>query len=104
MEEVTGEPAAMWGTSIVGFGEYRYRAGTGREAEWFKVGFSPRKRESTLYIMTGFEGSEELLGSLGPHRTGKACLYIKRLEDVDHTVLHRLIEGSLRQVEANELE
>lgn len=95
MQEITGEEAAMWGTSIIGFGSYRYKYASGREGEWFVTGFSPRKRNLTLYIMAGFEGYDTLLADLGKFKTGKSCLYINKLEDVDIPTLRRLIEQSV---------
>ena len=95
MEEVTGEPATMWGTSIVGFGSYHYRYETGREGDMPIVGFSPRKQAITLYIMGGFENYENLLGKLGKHTIGKSCLYIKKLDDVDKDVLRQLVKQSV---------
>jgi hypothetical protein len=74
LREVTGEEPSMWGTNIVGFGAYRYKYASGREGEWPVVGFSPRKQNLTLYIMTGFDEYESLLSDLGKHKTGKACL------------------------------
>ena len=91
MAEVTGEPAAMWGPSIVGFGSYHYRYESGREGDMPLVGFSPRKQAITLYIMDGFDRHDELLSRLGKHATGKACLYIKKLEDVDMVVLREIV-------------
>lgn len=86
----------MWGTSIVGFGPYVYRArSAGTESEWFKVGFSPRKQSLVIYIMGGLAEYEDLLARLGRHTTGKACLYIKDLEQVDVNVLTELIERSV---------
>ncbi len=96
MREITKEPPRMWGDSIVGFGEYRYRYATGREGDWLAVGFSPRKQNLTLYIMDGFGGYDELLSRLGKHATGKSCLYLKRLSDVDTRVLRELIKTSYR--------
>ncbi|MFN2442317.1 MAG: DUF1801 domain-containing protein [Thermoanaerobaculia bacterium] len=95
MKRITGEKPKMWGESIVGFGSYHYRYESGREGEWFLTGFSPRKRELTLYIMAGFERWDELMERLGRFRTGKSCLYIRRLEDVDSEVLGELIEASV---------
>jgi Domain of unknown function (DU1801) len=95
MESVTGEPAKMWGDSIVGFGSQHLRYESGRELDWFKVGFSPRKQSLTLYLSGGFEPHAELLSKLGPHSTGKGCLYIKRLDDVDQKVLRRMIKDSI---------
>jgi len=98
--DVTGETPEMWGNAIVGYGPYRYTPKSGgAEHEWFKVGFSPRKQYLTLYIMDGFDGYQELLGRLGSHTTGKACLYIKDLEKVDKNVLTELITRSVARVE-----
>jgi hypothetical protein len=97
MKEITGEEPQMWGSSIVGFGNYHYRYASGREGDWFKTGFSPRKQSLTLYIMSGFEGHEDLLARLGRHKTGKGCLYVNRLEDVDQEVLRELIRRSIQQ-------
>ena len=98
MRDVTGEEPAMWGTSIVGFGSYRYRYASGREGEWPLVGFSPRKRNLTLYIMSGFKQYDALLAKLGKFKTGKACLYVKKLDDVDLTVLEKLVRESVRHM------
>lgn len=95
MREVTGEPAVMWGSSIVGFGRYHYRGASGREGDWFLTGFSPRARQLTLYIMAGFDRYDELMQRLGKYTTGKSCLYLKRLDDVDRTVLRQLITESV---------
>lgn len=95
MKEVTGEEPAMWGTSIVGFGSYQYKYASGQEGEWFLVGFSPRKQNLTLYIMSGFDDYESLLGDLGKYKTGKSCLYINKLEDVDLSTLRELVEKSV---------
>ncbi|HUP66267.1 MAG TPA: DUF1801 domain-containing protein, partial [Thermoanaerobaculia bacterium] len=83
MQKLSGEPPRMWGASIVGFGRYHYRYETGREGDWMRVGFSPRKAALTLYIMGGFPRHEELMKKLGPHKTGSSCLYLKKLSDVD---------------------
>jgi hypothetical protein len=98
MREVTGEEPAMWGTSIVGFGTYSYQYASGREGEWMQVGFSPRKRNLTLYIMPGFDGYQSLLEKLGKYRTGKSCLYINKLDDVDLPTLRELIRQSVVHV------
>ena len=95
MRRVTGDEPAMWGPSIVGFGSYHYKYASGREGDWMKVGFSPRKQQLTLYIMSGFSRFDELMGRLGKHSTGKSCLYIKRLEDVDLGVLEELVRESV---------
>jgi hypothetical protein len=98
MAQVTGEAPAMWGSSIVGFGQRHMVYDSGREVDWFHVGFSPRKQNLTLYIMDGFDEYEELLDRLGRHSTGKACLYLKRLEHVDLDVLEELITLSVEHV------
>jgi hypothetical protein len=95
MRELTGEPAVMWGSSIVGFGTYHYTYDSGREGDHLKVGFSPRKSSLSLYIMPGFERYQELLEKLGKHKTGKSCLYINKLADVDLDVLQTLIRESV---------
>lgn len=95
METVTGERGKMWGNSIVGYGACRLKYASGRELDWMLTGFSPRKQAISLYIMDGFKGYEELLGKLGEHKTGKSCLYIKRLADIDLAVLRKLIKASV---------
>lgn len=95
LTEVTGEPPEMWGSAIVGFGHHHLRYDSGRELEWMLVGFSPRKAATTLYVMDGFDDYHELLGALGPHRTGTSCLYLKRLDAVDHDVLRELVRRSV---------
>lgn len=103
MREVTGEDPKMWGESIVGFGSYHYRYASGREGDWFLVGFAPRKRNLSLYIMSGFDEYDELMGQLGKHKTGKSCLYINRMDDVDEDVLRRLVRESVAHMrETNE--
>lgn len=92
--ETKAEPA-MWGPSIVGFGRYHYKYKSGREGDWFVTGFSPRKQSLTLYIMPGLEGYPALMKQLGKHTTGKSCLYIKKLEDVDLATLKQLIKQSV---------
>jgi hypothetical protein len=98
MGEVTGEEPAMWGPSIVGFGSYTYKYASGREGEWPLVGFSPRKRNLTLYIMSGFDAYESLLADLGKHKTGKACLYVNKLSDIDQETLRELVGQSVAHV------
>jgi hypothetical protein len=98
MADVTGQPPAMWGTSIIGFGRYHYRYATGREGDSPVVGFSPRKAQLVLYLTDGFEEYGELLGRLGKHSTGKSCLYVKRLADVDLAVLEELVRRSVAEV------
>src|SRR5262249_55773830 len=97
MRTVTGEPPVMWGASIVGFGSYHYRYDSGRTGDAPLAGFSPRKANLVVYLVSGFEDRYPmLLDSLGPHRTGKSCLYLKRLGDVDLDVLRQLVERSMR--------
>ncbi len=98
MKEVTGSRPRMWGDSIVGFGSYHYKYASGREGDWFVTGFSPRKANLTLYIMAGFSRYKELLAKLGKHKTGKSCLYIKSLADVDLAILRQLVEDSVAHV------
>ena len=98
MARITGCPPRMWGSSIVGYGSYHYKYESGREGDWFLTGFSPRKQSLTLYIMSGFSRYDALMKKLGKHTTGKSCLYIKKLEDVDLDVLRELIEGSVAYV------
>ncbi len=99
LSTVTGEPAAMWGKSIVGFGSYHYVYESGREGDWFTIGFSPRKQSLTLYVMSGFADYGHLLERLGKHTTGKSCLYVKRLEDIDMDVLTELATKSVAYIE-----
>ena len=96
MREATGKRARMWGTSLVGFGTYDYKYSSGREGSWPLVGFSPRKQNLTLYIMPGFSKFDELMSRLGKYKTGKSCLYIKTLDDVDQKKLKALIDGSVK--------
>jgi hypothetical protein len=96
MASVTGEPGAMWGAGIVGFGNRTLTYASGRTLDWFTVGFSPRKQSTTLYLTDGFDGYEEALQRLGPHSIGKSCLYVKRLDDVDTAVLGELISAAVQ--------
>ncbi len=96
MQAITGEPPKMWGNSIVGFGDYHYKYESGREGDFFITGFSPRKQSLTLYIMAGFDRYNDLMARLGQYKTGKSCLYINRLEDVDPDVLKELIRESVQ--------
>jgi hypothetical protein len=95
MARLSGAPAAMWGPSIIGFGEYHYRYDSGRTGSMSRIGFSPRKAETVVYLIDGFTGQAELLARLGKHRIGKSCLYIKRLADIDISVLEAMITASL---------
>lgn len=98
MQSATGEKPVMWGPSIIGFGSYHYRYESGREGDSPVVGFSPRKSALVLYIVTGFSGAESLLAKLGKHATGKSCIYIKRLADVDVRILRKLVDQSVAAV------
>ncbi len=101
MKEITQESPQMWGKSIVGFGSYHYKYASGREGDWYLTGFSPRKQSLTLYIMAGFEQYDALLAQLGKYKTGKSCLYINKLEDVDLDVLKQLISASIEYMKEN---
>jgi len=98
MKKVTGAEPKMWGNSIVGFGTYHYKYASGREGDWMQTGFSPRKQNLTLYIMSGFSRYEDLLSKLGKYKTGKSCLYIRKIEDIDLEVLEELIGQSVKHV------
>jgi len=98
MAEITGQPPRMWGDSLVGFGKYSYHYASGHQGEWFLTGFSPRKQNLTLYIMSGFDEYDGLMAKLGKYKTGKSCLYIKKLEDVDQGVLRELIDRSVKHM------
>jgi hypothetical protein len=99
MKKATKAEPRMWGTSIVGFGDHHYVYDSGREGDWFITGFSPRAQNLTLYTMGGFD--RELLKKLGRYKTGKGCLYINKLEDVNVKVLHELIATSVEKVKAS---
>jgi len=96
MEKVTGESHKMWGPAIVGFGKYTYKYESGRSGEICMTGFSPRKANITLYVLAGFPGQAELLDKLGKHTSGKGCLYIKKLADINIDVLESLIKESIK--------
>ena len=94
-KDVTGEKAEMWGDSIVGFGKYTQTYADGSKRNWAATGFSPRKQSLTVYIMNGFEAYEGLLSKLGKHTSSKVCVYIKKLEQIDESVLRELIKRSM---------
>ena len=96
MREVTGEEPRMWGSSIVGFGRYHYKYASRREGDWMIMGFSPRKGDLTLYIMGGFDSFSDLMKDLGKYKTGKSCLYIKKLADIDVRVLREIVKKSVK--------
>ena len=91
MEQVTGSEGRMWGSGIVGFGDLRYKYESGREGDWFRIGFSPRKAALTLYLGVASFEADDLLPRLGRHTLGKGCLYLKKLDDADQTVLEQLL-------------
>jgi hypothetical protein len=101
MRKATGKRPKMWGPSMVGYGSYHYRYASGREGDFMITGFSPRKQALTLYIMPGYGKFDALMKNLGKFKTGKACLYIKRLSDVDEDVLQNLINNSVEYMRAN---
>jgi len=98
MEEVTGDKPKMWGPSIVGFGTFHYKYASGREGDWPVTGFSPRKKDLTLYIMMGFEKHADLMKQLGKYSNAKSCLYIKRLSDIHVPTLKKLIKSSVKDL------
>jgi hypothetical protein len=98
MKKVVGEEPVMWGPSIVGFGSYHYKYASGHEGDACLAGFSPRKQDLTLYLMPGFAHRGKLLARLGKHKTGKACLYLKRLADVDLAILEELVSASVKEM------
>jgi hypothetical protein len=96
MRRATGVRATMWGSSIVGYGQYHYKYASGREGNFMLVGYSPRKHALTVYIIAGFKPFQPLMKRLGKYKTGSSCLYINRLSDVDEQVLERLISESVK--------
>ena len=98
MKRAAGAPPKMWGAGIVGVGSYQLRYASGRQADWPVAAFAPRKQDLTIYIMSGFDGHDALLRRLGKHKTGKCCLYIKRLADVDLKLLEQLVAASVKEM------
>lgn len=98
MQRLSGQPAALWGPSIIGFGKYDYTYESDRSGTSMRVGFSPRKAAMTVYVVPGFDNKAALLEKLGPHTLGKSCLYIKDLSKVDAKVLEDVIEMSLEEM------
>lgn len=98
MKRITGEEPKMWGASIIGFGSYTYTYASGQTGDWPIAGFSPRKQALTLYVMPGFEKDADILKRLGKHKTGKSCLYLNRLADVDAGVLEELLRRSVERM------
>jgi hypothetical protein len=99
MARLTGEQPKMWGPTIVGFGSYRYTYDSGHSGEMCRIGFSPRKAEQVLYVLSGEDGEAEALARLGKHKTGKSCLYIKKLADVDADVLEALVRAAIARMD-----
>lgn len=95
MERITGEPPTMWGPTMIGFGRYHYKYASGHKGDAMRIGFAPRKAELVLYVLTGEEAEKEQLARLGKHKTGKCCLYIKKLSDVDIGVLEEMVRDAL---------
>lgn len=100
MQDITKEKPVMWGNSMVGFGQYSYKYKTGREGSWFLVGFSPRKKNITLYLMSGFEQFSDILSQLGKFTTGSSCLYIQSLTDINKNILTELLAQSILQTQS----
>jgi len=101
MRRATGKRATMWGSGIVGYGQYHYKYASGKEGDFMITGFSPRKQAMTVYILAGFKPFEPLMKKLGKYKTGSSCLYIKRLSDVDEKVLEKIIIGSVKYMRKN---
>lgn len=95
MQSVTGETPKLWGPAMIGFGQYHYVYKSGREGDWFLTGFAPRKQNISIYIMAGFDRYDELMARLGKYKTGKSCLYVKTLADIDVNVLRQLVTESV---------
>ena len=98
IKDITGEEPKMWGGSIIGYGEYTYKYDSGRSGDWFLTGFSPRKQSLSVYIMPGFSRYQALLDKLGKYKTGKSCLYVNKLEDIDLDILKELISISVERM------
>ena len=98
MREITGNRATMWGPSIVGFGKYHYKYASGREGDFFLTGFSPRKQALSIYVISGFKPHAKLMEKLGKYKTGKSCLYVKKLDDLNRTALAQLIKKSVAYI------
>jgi len=95
MEGLSGAPPVLWGSSIIGFGRYTYVYASGKSGDWPIIGLSPRKQNLVIYLMSGFDGEEKLLAKLGKHKTGKSCLYVRRLSDLHIPTLKTLMKKSI---------
>lgn len=100
MQKATGYPPKMWGPSIIGFGSYHYKYESGHEGDMPLVGFSPRSAAIVFYLSGNFKGRDEMLQKLGKHKTGKGCVYVKRLENIDTKVLEKMIKASAKHIQA----
>lgn len=103
MQQITGEAPILWGAAMIGFGRYRYQYDSGRTGEWFILGFSPRKTDLTLYLTSGIAAEPELMAGLGKYKTGKSCLYVKKLADINRAALKTLLQRSLVAMAAQRL-
>jgi hypothetical protein len=101
LRRITKASPRMWGASIVGLGDYHFKYASGREGDWFLIGFSPRKHDLTLYLMDGLDRHGPLLAKLGRHKTGKGCLYLRTLEDIDLPTLERLLRDSVKNLKGS---
>jgi hypothetical protein len=99
MQRITGHEGSMWGNSMIGYGSYHYKYESGREGDWFLAGFANRKKSISIYIMSGFSQYDDLLDNLGKHKTGKFCLYINKLDDIDKEILEKMIETSVEYIQ-----
>lgn len=104
LTDITGHQPVMWGPSIIGFGQYHYKYDSGREGDMAAIGFSPRKDTLVLYLVHGVSNYEEALSELGPHKSSKSCLYIKKLSDVDMKVLESILRQAYAYVMAHHTE
>lgn len=95
MQRISGCKGSMWGDSMVGYGSYHYKYKSGREGDWFLAGFANRKQSISIYFMSGFSSYDDLLSKLGKHKTGKSCLYIKTMDDIDEKILEQMIRSSI---------
>lgn len=102
MKEISGENPVLWGDSLIGFGKYHYKYASGREGDWFLTGFAPRKNNISLYLTYDLSRFEQLLKKLGKHKTGKGCLYIKKLEDIDQKVLRQIIKETVEYMKSQD--
>ncbi len=100
MRKITGKKPKMWGTNMIGFGEYHYKYESGHEGDWFVTGFSPRKQNLVIYIMPGFSGYTKLMNDLGKHKTGKSCLYINNIVNIKIKVLEKIIKQSIKDMQS----